>query len=74
MKENDFFSVDSSPCDPNFTFKVTKAKHDKIQWECEMNEWNSAIGWRRLSLLLGVDVIEAVFVFNLNIRTRKGED
>jgi hypothetical protein len=27
--------VHSSPCDPNFTFKVTKAKHDKIQWECK---------------------------------------
>lgn len=26
-------TVRSSPCDPNFTFKVTKAKHDKIQWK-----------------------------------------
>lgn len=31
--KNIFFPIHSSPCDPNFTFKVTIALHDKIQWK-----------------------------------------
>lgn len=68
-----FSSVHSSPCDPNFTFKVTKAKHDKTQWKCEKKWMKFRNRLAPLSSLRFVSMSSrALFYMKINACRRKG--